>query len=235
VDGRGGDDLTTDPTFGTVVGTPHKLAALVQVSNELVDDSDPSIVNVLNDHLLKVLSLKLDAGLLEGSGTPPEPVGLKNISGKQTLSAGTNGASATFDVFADAIALLESVNVPRERMRIVTHPRIVATLRKSKASTAGTYLWGEVGDAEPATIFGVPVVATPQLSTNETQGSSSVTNSAYLYDVDSLVFVQRTPFEFEVDRSRLFNSDQSEIRAKLRADLISPTPTGVVRVTGLLP
>ncbi len=50
-------------------------------------------------------------------------------------------AAATFDVFADAIALLESVNVPRERMRIVAHPRNVSTLRKAKASTAGTYLW----------------------------------------------------------------------------------------------
>jgi HK97 family phage major capsid protein len=120
-------------------------------------------------------------------------------------------------------------------MRIVTHPRIVATLRKSKASTAGTYLWGEVGSAEPATVFGVPIYATPQLSTAETQGSSSVTNSAYVYDTESVVFVQRAPFEFEVDRSRLFHSDQSEIRAKLRADLISPTANGVVRVTGLLP
>jgi HK97 family phage major capsid protein len=71
----------SDPTFGTVVAAPHKLAALTQVSNELIDDSDPSIVDVLNDHLIKVVSLKLDAGLLEGSGTPPEPVGLKNISG----------------------------------------------------------------------------------------------------------------------------------------------------------
>ena len=52
--------------------------------------------------------------------------------------------------------------------------------------------------------------------------------------VDSLVYVQRGPIEIELDRSRLFNSDQSEMRGKLRGDLISPTPTGIVRVTGLL-
>ena len=39
----------------------------------------------------------------------------------------------------------------------------------------------------------------------------------------------------EVDRSRLFNSDHSEIRAKLRGDLIAAIPNGIVRVTGLLP
>jgi hypothetical protein len=48
------------------------------------------------------------------------------------------------------------------------------------------------------------------------------------------VLVWRSPIVVEIDRSRLFNSDQSELRAKLRADLISPNPTGVVRVTGLL-
>jgi hypothetical protein len=44
----------------------------------------------------------------------------------------------------------------------------------------------------------------------------------------------RWRFEIELDRSRLFNSDQSEMRGKLRGDLISPTPTGIVRVAGLL-
>jgi HK97 family phage major capsid protein len=184
---------------------------------------------------LKVLSLKLDAGILEGSGTPPEPTGLKNVSGEQTLAAATNGQAPTFDNFADAIALLEAVNVPRERMRIVLAPRNVSTLRKSKASTAGTYLWGDVGNAEPATIFGVPVVASASLGTTATQGTSgAVANSAYVYDVESVVLVWRSPIVVEIDRSRLFNSDQSELRAKLRADLISPNPTGVVRVTGLL-
>lgn len=90
------------------------------------------------------------------------------------------------------------------------------------------------GSAEPATVFGVPLVATPQLGATETQGSSSLANSAYVFDVDSLVYVQRTPIEIEIDRSRLFNSDQSEFRAKLRGDLIAPNPNGIVRVAGLL-
>jgi len=122
-----------DPTFATVTATPRKLAHLVQLSNEVVDDSDPSVVQVLNDHLLKVLALKLDAGLLEGSGTPPEVRGLKNIAGIQTFAAGANGLTPTLDTIADAIALLEAVNVPAERMRIVAHPRNIAALRKANA------------------------------------------------------------------------------------------------------
>ena len=224
-----------DPTFATLVATPRKLAHLVQFSNEVLDDSDPSIATVLNDHLLRVLALKLDAGLLEGSGTPPEITGLKNIAGKQTLNSATNGQQPTLDNIADAIALLEGVNVPLNRMRLVVHPRNISTLRKAKASTAGSYLWGEPTAVSPRNIFGVPVVTSPQLATNEVLGTSgAVTNSAYLYDTDSVVYVQRSPIEIELDRSRLFNSDQSEMRAKLRGDLISPTPTGIVRIAGFL-
>jgi len=162
---------------------------------------------------------------------------LKNIAGIQTLAAATNGQTPSLDNFADAIALLEAVNVPRERIRIVVHPRNIGTLRKLKASTAGSYLWNSDPSAtSPAAIFGVPVVSSAQLSTGETQGTSgAVANSAYVYDTQSLVYVQRSPIEIELDRSRLFNSDQSEMRAKLRGDLVAPTPTGIVRVTGLLP
>ena len=225
----------SDPGFDTVTATPRKLAALTQTSNELLDDSDPPLTGVLQQHLMTVLGLKLDAGLLEGTGTPPEPVGLKNIASKQMLAAATNGQAPTFDNFADAIALLEAVNVPRERMRIVVAPRNISTLRKAKASTAGSYLWQDVGNSSPLTVFGVPLVASAQLALNETQGTSgAVANSAYVYDTESVVFVWRSPIEVEIDRSRLFNSDQSEFRAKMRGDLVSPTPTGIVRITGLL-
>ena len=43
--------------------------------------------------------------------------------------------------------------------------------------------------------------------------SSSITNSIYVYDVKSLVFVDGRPFTFEWTGA-VCNSDQSEIRAK---------------------
>jgi hypothetical protein len=44
-----------------------------------------------------------------------------------------------------------------------------------------------------------------------------------------------TPAEVELDRSRLFNIDASELRGKLRADLIVPNPTAVVPIIGVRP
>ena len=46
-----------------------------------------------------------------------------------------------------------------------------------------------------------------------------------------LAGVRRQDSTVEVDRSRLFNRDQSEIRGKLRANLIAPNPTAIVKLT----
>lgn len=39
----------------------------------------------------------------------------------------------------------------------------------------------------------------------------------------------------ERDSSRLFNSDESEVRAIMRADFVVANPSAVVRITGLRP
>lgn len=83
-------------------------------------------------------------------------------------------------------------------------------------------------------LFGAKVMVSSQLTLTETQGSSSVANSVYIYAPAELVYVKRQEIELELDRSRLFNSDQSELRAKLRGDLIVPNPTAIVRIVGVL-
>ena len=41
------------------------------------------------------------------------------------------------------------------------------------------------------------------------------------------VLVRRSEVSVELDRSRLFDRDQSELRGRLRADLIVPNPSAV--------
>jgi HK97 family phage major capsid protein len=197
------------------------------------EDSDPSLATVLNEHLLRVLALKLDAALLEGSGTPPEIAGLREIAGQSFNAGGPTADNPEFEQFSTAIALLEAANVPLSRIRIVLHPRNVAYLRTIKANDAGTFQWGPPSAAPPNTLFGVPVFTSSQLSIDETVGSDTDCNSAYIYDVEALLFVSRAPIEIELDRSRLFNYDSSEMRAKLRADLVSPDANRIVRIEGL--
>ena len=86
---------------------------------------------------------------------------------------------------------------------------------------------GSAGQAVSGSIYGVPVYLSSQLSIVEGTAESS----AYVYDASQVVVVMRQDTRIELDRSRLFNSDQSEIRAILRADLAVPNPKAVVRIS----
>jgi hypothetical protein len=50
-----------------------------------------------------------------------------------------------------------------------------------------------------------------------------------------VVLVRRQDATIELDRSRLFDRDMSELRSKLRADLIAPNSSAIVRIVGIRP
>jgi len=227
-----------DPAFGTLTATPKKLAHRVELSNEVIDDSEPAVVDVLNGHLATMLGLKLDLAIFEGSGTAPAIRGLKNVSGIQTVSLGTNGgALSNLDPFVDAIGLLQAANVPGPYV-VALNPRTWTALAKLKEAPSGSnapLLQESPGDAAPPRVVGMPVYATSQLSLAETQGTATNASSALVYAPGEVVLVRRIDAEIELDRSRLFDRDMSEMRGKLRADLLVPNPAAVVRIAGVTP
>jgi HK97 family phage major capsid protein len=220
-----------DPTLATVVATPKKIAHLIQMSNEVIDDSDPSIIAVLTDHLLKNLALKLDQQLLEGSGAGGQFTGLHLMAGVQTMASAA--IMANFDWASDALALLEAVGGKPAAWFMASRTR--AQIRKlHETGTSVKPVMDPQGPAgtSPTTLFGVPIFHSPQVSVTDAPGTAT---AVHLVAEGAVIYVNRTSPVIEVDRSRLFNSDQSEMRAKLRGDLIAAIPNGVVRITGMLP
>jgi HK97 family phage major capsid protein len=230
---------STDANADTVTATPRKLAALQPISNETLADSNPSLFEVVAAGLVRSLALKLDLGLFEGSGSAPEIRGLKNVASIQTVSMGMNGLAITnLDPIADALGLLITANA--NPSALVMAPRTWASLAKVKevSGSAKPVLQdsaGSGGQPIQRQVYGVPVFLSSQLSITETQGTANNASSIYAYDATQCVVVQRQDVSVEIDRSRLFNSDQSEIRAISRFDLVVPSPSAVVRILGIIP
>lgn len=229
---------STDATADIITAVPRKLAALQALSTESIDDSSPHLLEVVAQGMVRSVALKYDLGAFEGSGTAPEVRGLKNVAGITTQSLGTNGlAIANLDPFADAIGTLEGYNA--EATAIVMHPRTWQGLLKLREATGSNkpMLQDSAGAGTQGverSIYGVPVHLSSQLSTAETQGSSTAASSVYVYQADEVVAVMRNDVQVLVDRSRLFNSDQCEVRAVMRADIVVPNPTAIVRISGAL-
>jgi hypothetical protein len=70
-------------------------AGLEALSNELMNDSIPLMLDVVARSLLRSVALKFDLAVWRGSGTPPEPRGLRVTANVNTVSLGTNGGALT--------------------------------------------------------------------------------------------------------------------------------------------
>lgn len=229
----------TSLTADQLTATPRKLAGIERLSNEVIADSIPAVLDTVAQSLVRSISLKFDLAMFEGSGVAPEPRGLKNTSGITTVSAGVNGSIPTsLDFWADAIGAIEAANA--NATAIFMHPRTWKTLLKVKevSGSAKPIMQDSAGSGAQGVvraIYGVPVFLSSQISTTETQGTAAgVASSSYVTQSDRCVAVLRSDVRVERDSSRLFNSDESEVRAIMRGDFVVPNPTAVVRVLGIL-
>jgi HK97 family phage major capsid protein len=227
-----------DPGWTQVSVTPSKLAHRVIVSNEALDDAPLDLMGWIQAHVMRMMSLKLDAGLLEGhpTGGAPGTTGLKYTTGIQSIDVmGANGAKLTsLDPIAEAIAALEQVNA--RPSALVMAPEVWFQAETLKDSNS-RYLLSPSQDPTQApsrSLFGVPVYTSSQLSTNEPKGTASNTSSIYCFDSSQVVLVRRADVTLEVDRAQYFSSDQSQLRAKLRASMVIPNPLAVARVPGVV-
>jgi len=219
-----------DPGFGELTATPKKLAHRVELSNEVIDDSEPSVIEVLNGHLTTMLGLKLDRGVFEGNPAADADSirGLKYVAGIQTVDMGTNGAVlGDYDPFIEAVAKLRAANVPPPYV-VAANPSVVRDLELLKEEPTSNLQLGRPEGLPP-------FYTSSQLSTNEAKGTATDTSSAYVYSPAEIVLVRRKDAEVELDRSRLFDRDMSEVRAKLRADLLVPNGSAVCRIVGIVP
>ena len=210
---EGGTIAPGDPTFVQISSEPQKIAHIVVCSNEVIDDSEPPVVQVLTSHLDTMMALKLDSAVYVGGTALPGITGMNNVSGAQVggtiTTAGTAG-NTSYPQLMRGVGLLRAANAP-EPYVLACHPNVRSAFDALQDTTGQSVQ---------------PPPNTPPFY-NSTQINAG---TAYLYSPSQFAIVRRQDSSVEVDRSRLFNSDQSEIRGKIRANLIAPNPTAIVKV-----
>lgn len=208
---EGGTITAGDPGFETLTAEPAKIAHRVELSNEIVDDSDPPVVQVLNDHVSTMLALKLDAAIYTGGTAVPGITGMANTSGIQTGGTISVGGTASWAPIIEAVGKLREANAP-EPYAIAGPPTTFTEL--SLLTTASD-------SNEPLPVpAGLPTIH-----------QSTQLDDVYVYSPSEVVLVRRQDATVELDRSRLFHTDSSEVRGKVRADVLFPNPSAIVKVT----
>jgi HK97 family phage major capsid protein len=230
---------TGDATADVVTALPRKIGHLVTMSAETIDDSIPELLKVYGDEMVKTIGLRFDIACFQGTGTAPQIRGLANVSGINVQSMGANGSTPTnVDFIADALTTIEIANGTPGA--VVMSPRTWGTLKKLKEVSGSNKpilqdSSGSVSQGIQRSLYGCPVYLSSQLSVTETSGTSTDCSSVYVYDPSQVYAVMRNEVAIQEDRSQLFSTDQVQVRALMRADMVVSQPSAVVRITGVRP
>lgn len=170
-----------NPTFERVTFQPKSLMTQVRVSWELWDDMVNGGAQLIINELISGLALEVDRAALRGSGAGNQPTGVRNQSGVTVTTVGAgNGADLTSNYSALMAALTNLLAANIEPNAVIYSPRTAQALAAFADST-GQWL------GAPPPLAGLKWLATSQVPTNLTTGTSNVTTEVYLGDWTNLV------------------------------------------------
>jgi HK97 family phage major capsid protein len=204
------------------------MVRLVKLSLELFEDSDPSAEDVIARSFAGQVALELDRVALRGSGTPPEPQGVRNQTGVTITTHGANGAliavATAYDWHLDARGVVAGNNF--EPNAHIQAPRTSTSLSKLREATTSAYL------APPPNML--PMLTTKQVPINLTVGTSTDCSEIYTADWSQLMIGIRNDFRLIPLKERyLADNLQVAFLAYLRADVQLAQPSAFVVDTGI--
>lgn len=214
---EGAEIDVTDADLSELVVTPKKLAGLTVVSTELVNDSDPSALQVVGDGLVGDLQLKLDAAYF-GSTIANGPDGLLSLADVQHVDL---GSLADLDPFAEAISKAETVG--STITGFVASPATVLAVTTLKTGTDFIQPLLGVDPSSPTkrSLFGVPLYSSPAVPDTAVWAIPQAKTFVVLRQGTSVV----------ADTSAFFSSDRVGIRVTARVAFGFPHEQAVIKLS----
>ena len=146
----------SDDSFGQVSLGAYKLATMVKVAEELLNDSAFDLESYIAESFGGRMGSREEEGFLIGNGVG-KPTGILNATGGAQL--GVTTASQTAITLDEILDLFYSLKAPYRRKAVfVMNDSTVKAIRKLKDAT-GQYLWQpSVKEATPDTILSRPLL-----------------------------------------------------------------------------
>lgn len=129
----------SQPTIGQLALTPKNVAAMTELSHQLMQQSTPDAEQLVLDSIARDIGLAVDIGILRGSGSSGQPTGIVNTSG---IGAFPGSSLATTGVL-NAQSDVAEANALNPGCGYVTTPAVAALLmdRPELTTTGTTPLW----------------------------------------------------------------------------------------------
>jgi HK97 family phage major capsid protein len=214
----------SDPAFGQVPLDAYKYAFLLQISNELVNDTSVDLEGYVAMQSGRAVGNAFGAHAITGTGSS-QPNGLVTAATVGVTGGASVGGAFTFDNLIDLFFSVISPYRNSASCAWMFKDASLATARKLK-DTNGSYLWQPAPSVgAPDTILGKPVYTDPNIAAVGLSAKSVVFGDISQYFVRMVDSIR-----FERSDDYAFNTDLITYRCILRADGDLVDTTGAVKV-----
>jgi HK97 family phage major capsid protein len=191
------------PAFGKVSFSPKRLAAFIQVSNQLLRQSSNSIDAYVRQYLINAMAQELEKAAIKGGGTnePTGIIGNSNVNvifagGASSNSTNANGAAVVWADVVNAMKAVENSNAMGQAY--LTNPLVKAALQTTARQSSGVegnfILQSGAGE-----LNGYPLAVTTNVPSNLAKGSSSTLSGMIFGDFSKLAIASWGGMELTVD------------------------------------
>ena len=150
----------SDDAFGQISIGAHKVATMIKVSDELLQDSVFNIENYIASEFARRIGAAEENAFINGDGSG-KPTGLLHATNGAATGVTTAGNSVAADEIIDLVHSIKSVY--RNKAVFLMNDSTIKAIRKLK-SIEGQYLWQPgLKEGQPDTLLNYRIVTSPYM------------------------------------------------------------------------
>lgn len=199
-----GNSTEKSPKLAKLNLSPKRLTAYIQLSNQLLIQSEANISRFANRFLVNASAIEFEKVCLKGGGSN-EPTGIIGGSGYTTIYAGgassnstnANGARPVWADMVNHIANAKAVNAP-DGQAYITSPAMKGRLQitpRQSSGVEGNFILRDWNSG----VNGYPMLSTTNLPDTFTKGGSTVLSAIIFGDFSNFVTASWGGMEIGVD------------------------------------
>lgn len=249
-------ELATKPestamTLASVTANVFTAAGLATISNQLLQDSNPSIDGLVTADLAKRLTALEETAFIAGTGSG-QPLGILNTPGLGSTNIATARTNEATDIPILINAILDAIATIQtnwgDPTAILMHPRTWTRLLKAQISTGGAYLIGQpLNQLGPdvtsprtirnpqtgglqGTLWGYPVYTSNRVPTNLGGGTNE--SRVIVADFAEALILDRQGVTVDRSEHVFFTSNQTVLRSEKRVGFTAARSAAAWNVIG---
>ncbi|MEX8520067.1 MAG: phage major capsid protein [Leptothrix sp. (in: b-proteobacteria)] len=173
----------TNPTIAQIPLSPKRISAFVKPSKQAIIQGQIGIENMLRQDLIDGAAVQIENAGISGSGTSPNPRGIRNVSGIGSVVGGTNGLQMDWPSVVALESAVANVNAePGRNAGYLVNTKTRGWLKGKQKGTNLLFAWDTSSPDTP--LNGYKAAVTNNVPSNLTKGTASGICSSVIFASD---------------------------------------------------